>query len=332
MGTASAPGQPSRVTIRDFQPEDFPATVEISNLLYPDNPTTIARERFEWEHFDTKRYARHRYVAVNPSGAVVADAGFNHMPHAFHPQRFGIWIGVHPRLQRTGVGTALYEHLLEELTSLDAIALRAWTRETMTEAAAWLGRRGFKELQRGWESHLDLGSFDPAKFADRWSLPRDIAVVTLAEELAWDPEAVRTLYELDCDLAPDMPRIDPFTPPTFEVYRDWVLKSPGSEPEAIFVAKDADRYVALTELFRNDALPGVLNTGLTGVRREYRGRGLAFALKLRALDWAKRHEYGEVRTFNSTLNAPMLGINVKLGFVKQPPWITFGKDLVEAPA
>jgi len=124
-----------------------------------------------------------------------------------------------------------------------------------------------------------------------------------------------------------MPRIDPFTRRSFEMYRDRVLNSPGSIPDAVFVAKDGDRYVGLTELFRQGALPTTLNTSLTGVRREHRGRGVAFALKLRALDWAKRHGYREVRTFNSTLNAPMLGINVKLGFVKQPVWITFGKDL-----
>ena len=77
----------------------------------------------------------------------------------------------------------------------------------------------------------------------------------------------------------------------------------------------------------------VLYTGFTGVRREYRGRGIAMALKLRAVDYAKSHGYREIRTWNSTLNAPMLGINVRLGFVKQPVWITFGKDLThEGPA
>ncbi len=70
-------------------------------------------------------------------------------------------------------------------------------------------------------------------------------------------------------------------------------------------------------------------TGFTGVLREYRGRGIAWALKLRALTWAKERGYREVRTWNSTRNAPMLGINVALGFAKQPVWITFAKDLAE---
>ncbi|HEY5538307.1 MAG TPA: GNAT family N-acetyltransferase [Thermoplasmata archaeon] len=315
------------VTIRDFQPEDYPAVVEIGNLLYPEHPTTVEEERFEDEHFDTKQYILRRYVAVGPSGSVVASALFYHMPNAYDPHRFGMWIGVHPQWHGKGVGHALYEHLFGQFQVLSAVALRTWTRETMRDSVAWLERRGFRELMRGWESRLEVKSFDFAQFAHYWGPPPGIDIVTLAEELAKDPESIHALYELDCDIAPDMPRIDPFTRRSFEMYRDRVLNSPGSIPDAVFVAKDGDRYVGLTELFRQGALPTTLNTGLTGVRREHRGRGVAFALKLRALDWAKRHGYREVRTFNSTLNAPMLGINVKLGFVKQPVWITFGKDL-----
>ena len=330
MSASEVQRQHAAVTIRDFQPEDYPAAVEIGNALYPEHPTTVERERFDWEHFDTRKYVRRRYLAVDPSGAVVGDASLSHSPSSFHAQRFWVWIGVHPKWQRKGVGTALYAHLMVEFRGLDAIALRTSTRETMAETIAWLHRRGFKELSRGWESRLDLPSFDLAGFAEYWALPPGIAIVTFAEELAKDPDAVRTLFELDCDISPDEPRIDPFTRPDFELWSERLLKSPWFVPEAIFIAKDGDRYVGLSELFRNDAMPEVVNTGFTGVRREYRGRGIAWALKLRALDWATRHGYREVRTWNNTLNAPMLGINVKLGFVKQPVWITFGKDLAGA--
>lgn len=332
MGTSNVHRQRSAVTIREFHPKDFPAAVGIWNSLFPDNPTTVEHEQFEWEAFDTKRFVRRRYVALDASDAIVGEASFSHIMSAYHPQRFGMWIGVHPQWQQREVGTALYEHTVRSVLGFEAVALRTWTRETMSGTVAWLERRGFKELMRGWESHLDLASFDPAAFQDRWVLPTGISVATLTEELGRDPEAIRTLYDLDVDISPDEPRIDPFTPPPFEFYRDWVLKRPGAVPDAVFIAKDGDLYVGLSELFRNDALPGVLNTGFTGVRRAYRGRGIAFALKVRALEWAKRQRYGEVRTWNSTLNAPILGINVKLGFARHPAWITFGKELSEAEA
>jgi len=329
MATANAQRARAAITIRDFQPVDYPAIVEISNRLFPDDLTTAEEEQWDDDHWDATRYVRKRRVALGPDGSVVGEGSFSHMPSSFHPQRFAMWIAVHPESQRMGVGTSLYEDLLEELRSFDAIALRTWVKESMTETAAWVERRGFKELMRAWESRLDLDTFDSGRFAPRAGPPSGIEFASLADELERNPGALRDLFDLDNAIAPDMPRIDPHTPMNFEMWTDWVLNSPGSEPRAIFLAKDGDRYVGLTELFKSEAQPDVLFTGLTGVLREYRGRGIAFAIKLRSLDWAKANGFREVRTWNSTLNAAMLGINMKLGFVKQSPWITYGKDLTQ---
>ncbi len=149
---------------------------------------------------------------------------------------------------------------------------------------------------------------------------------SLAEELARDPGAFRRLYDLNNDLSPDVPRLDPYTPPTFEMFRDMVT-GPGYTPEACFLAKDGDRWIGMSNVFRSEADPKDLYTGFTATRREYRGKGIAWAMKVRAVGWAKANGYRQLRTWNSTLNEPMLSINVRLGFVKQPVWITFGKDL-----
>src|SRR2546422_2866197 len=108
--------QRNEVTIREFRPEDYPAIVEISNLLYPDNPTTVDEERFDDERFDRAKIFRRRLVAVDPSGhAVLGDVSYNHMPWAFDPHRYGVWVGVHPRWQRRGIGRLLAARLMDEL-------------------------------------------------------------------------------------------------------------------------------------------------------------------------------------------------------------------------
>ena len=320
--------QHASVAIRDFQPEDYRAIVEIGNLLYPEHPETVEELRYWDEHFDRSRYVDRRYVAVDPgTNAVVASGHYNHMPWAFHPQRFWMWIGVHPGRHRQGIGGAMFDRILEDLWRRDAISLKASARENMPESLAFLQRRGFREVMRAWESRFDLTTFDPARFAEEAKVPPSIQIVTLADEMARDPESLRRVYDLVNIVAPDAPRTDPYTPPGFEMFRDDVLGSPGALPEAFLLAKDGASYVGESDLRRSDAMPGELITGFTGVLREYRGRGIALALKLRAIEYARGHGYRRIRTWNSTLNAPMLGINVKLGFVKQPAWIHFEKTL-----
>ena len=51
------------------------------------------------------------------------------------------------------------------------------------------------------------------------------------------------------------------------------------------------------------------------------------ALKLKAVEYARSHGLKQIRTWNDSLNRPMLAINEALGFAREPAWITFGKDL-----
>lgn len=325
-------GKPApSVAIRDFEPGDYPSIVEINNLLYPEHPATVDETVFEDEQYDRSKYLWRRLVAMDASSrVVVGESTFHHIPWAFDPQRFQVWIGVHPQWQGRGIGALLYERSLEELRSKGARQVRTWTQETQAETLAFLQRRGFRELHRSWESRLEVTAFDRGKFADRWDVPEGIEVTTLAAERAVGLDCLRAVYEMDTELGPDIPMVDPYTPIRFEFWRGHV-EGPGALPEAFFLAKDGGRYVGQSDLRRSETLADVLYTGFTGVLGEYRGKGIAFALKLRAIDYARRHGIREIRTWNSSLNAPMLGINLALGFEKAPAWLTLGTELVEAP-
>ena len=56
---------------------------------------------------------------------------------------------------------------------------------------------------------------------------------------------------------------------------------------------------------------------LTGVDRAYRGRKIAQALKLQTILYAKACGADSIATQNDSVNAPMLAINRKLGYVRQ---------------
>jgi GNAT superfamily N-acetyltransferase len=316
------------VRIRPFREDDYPALVVVTNVVHPDYPRTEEEVRHGDSRFQG-RFRLHRLVAEE-GGRLVGWAEFHHQVSEFHPRKFFVDLGVHPDFQGQGIGARLYEALLQELEPLGPLVLWAGARETSARGVRFLLDRGFVERQRTWESRLEVAAFDPTPFqAKAEEAVRELRVTTVAEERERDPKWKMKLYDLDIEVGADIPRMGDYTPPGLEDWKAGLLENPNWIPEADFVVVDGDRYVAHSNLFRSQQLPDVLYQGITGTRRAYRGRGLALALKLRTVAYAKTHGYREIRTWNDALNAPMLHINERLGFVRQPAWVGFEKVLKE---
>ncbi len=317
------------MNIRPCTPADYPATCAIHNAVKPEYPMTVE----QWHHHDTLRGPVQKFGrwVLEQDGAVVAYGQYSQTVDAFHPQIFYVYAATHPDWQRRGFGAALYDHLVAELAPFDPIMLRTPdVRADMAASLSFVARRGFTESMRAWESRLDVASFDPAPFAaaPAQAAAHGITITTLAA-LAADPEHRTKLWALDNELSADVPSPDPFTPMAFEEFSKWVFDSPHLIPEAFFVALDGDEYVGMSTLWRiptSDAL----SNGLTGVKRSHRRKGIALALKLRGIAFAKSVGAPHIKTWNEANNRAMLSINEALGFVKQPAWISFAKAIKEA--
>lgn len=320
------------LTIRQFEDADYPALVALSNAVYADYPWSEE----EFRHWDSRYVGgparMRRLVAEDAHRRIVGWAQYHHEPHEYHPQKLSIDLGVHPREQGHGIGARLYEALLQELAALDPLVLWARARETSVRGVRFLERRGFVERRRTWESRLEVARFDPRPFRQKAERAvRGLVLTTVAEERERDPDWLAKLYDLDLEVEADVPRVGKYTPRPFEEQVRHLLENPSWIPEAHFLVVDGDLYVAQSNLFRSQRLSDVLYQGITGTRRAYRGRGLALALKLRTVEYARRGGYREIRTWNDSLNAPMLHINAALGFIRQPAWITFEKVVREGP-
>ena len=311
--------------VRPFESGDYAALVDASNRTYPDYPWSVDEMRHQDDKFDTSRFFKIRLVA-DEGGAIVGSAEAGHRPSRFDPDSYHFDLWVLPECRQRGHGSALHDAVIAALRARDGRVARGATKESMTDGTAFLQKRGWKELKRDWESRLTVAGFDFAKFlgADERVAIERIRISTYAEELTRDPETPRKAYELIDVCRRDVPATDAATPITFEEWSaDWV-DAPGFLPDGFFVAIDRDgRWLGMSNLQESLEDKSFIWQGLTGVRPEARGKGIAMALKLRTVIRAQQLGVDHIKTWNDQRNRPMLAINEAMGFARQPAWISF---------
>ena len=65
---------------------------------------------------------------------------------------------------------------------------------------------------------------------------------------------------------------------------------------------------------------------MTGVKRAWRGRGIARALKCAEIAWAMRAGYRQLETSNEVRNEPIRRLNARLGYRTAP-----GRVMMQGP-
>ncbi|RMG88704.1 MAG: GNAT family N-acetyltransferase [Chloroflexi bacterium] len=252
------------------------------------------------------------------------------MPWLYAPQRFFINGGVLEQHRGRGIGQTLYDHLLRCIREeYDGNEIHTWTTENRPFSIRFLEKRGFVEKMRNWESRLDTTNFDFSRYEgiEDKAAASGVQIKSLAELLEEDPDALRKLYDLEWVLVQDVPTTRESTKVPFE---EWVErygeKNKGYMPEGNFIAIAPDgEYIGISALWRSQS-NDMLYTGLTGVKREWRRKSIARAMKIRAIRLAKDMGNRTICTWNEQ-NNPMYLLNVELGFIAQPAEILYINEL-----
>jgi len=198
------------------------------------------------------------------------------------------------------IGTALAEQADEHLARLGVRTTRAGSLDE-PGARALAASRGFTELAAATVSGVDPRTVDPRP------VPADVELVPLAG--IDDPEPI---YALDIEVSRDIPNED-VDAIELEEWKATFWTSPLVDDEASLVAL-VDGQVAGMTVIRVDRPSGRAQNNLCGVRRQYRGRGLALLLKSHSLRRAAELGATIALTDNDETNAPMLAVNRRLGY------------------
>ncbi len=297
---------PMSIIVRHFRSEDYAAVEGLSDTIYPEYRALLAASNGPaWRpamQFDDNHLAPYQHIAVDVTTQQLVAYGAIRTRRLPYTQ---LDLMVAPAWQKRGIGSLLFEQLTADLMTVGAYSVHARVHAVKSEALAFLKHRGFAERHRMYGLRLNIKQTDTTPYLPLLGriAAQGIVVTTLANERANDPNYLRKLHALYNTVIPDWPDPDPapFTPREVEDI-DNRLAEADPLPDALFIAKGDDTYLGFSGMFAIG----------TAVRPDYRGQGLATALKVYTIEYAKQHGYATAIT--CTANPAMVAVNEKLGY------------------
>ena len=310
--------------IRERAPDQCAVALDIANAVMPADARHTLEEVQVQKRLEEADSTPLRLLAWC-EGTAVAAASVSR--RAYHPAgRFRIWIAVLPEYRCRGIARSLYRRLLTHAREQGAREVTCDIHEYhLALVERWLGREGFREIERMRQSELALPYLDlqAHEAAEQRAVSSGLVLTTLGEE---DTEHNRRkLWELDNLTRRDIPADAPHQMP-FDRFQE-MLDQAQCLRDCLVIARDGDRYVGFSILAHRT--PELASTWMTGVHPDYRNRGLALAIKARSAGLALDRGYRAMRTWNHINNPSMLAVNRRLGYAPLPEVIHFLRSLTD---
>ena len=215
--------------------------------------------------------------------------------------------------RRRGIGSALYAHLSRWASEHDLDELDIWVRDGAPDAPGFWARRGYREVGREQRARLELGAGPPVDVVP----PVGVRIVTFRDAGSIDAG----LYAVAQEAIPDVPGPDGYAPGDLEHFLTGEIYLPGMMPDCSVVAVADETIVGYAVLIRSEAEPGVASHEMTAVKRDWRGRGIARAMKETQIQLARAAGLEALETENEVRNLPMLAVNGRLGYAPLPAYV-----------
>jgi mycothiol synthase len=278
---------------------DERTSLEVYNAVWPHEALTMDEVR----SFEESVRDHVNYLARLDGAAAGSAVG------AILPQRadrvFTI-VTVLAAHRRRGVGTALHRSISGWAADRGVGELEVAVLDNDPESLAFAGRRGFVQERQELGLVLRLAEITPPAVEP----PAGVEIITWADR----PELARGMYQVALEAEPDIPGSED---DEVEPFADWLahdMQGSGDRPEATFVAIAGEEVVGYAKFSLTAAQPRIAHHDLSAVKRAWRGRGIARALKATQINWALANGYTELRTRNEVRNEPIRRLNARFGY------------------
>ncbi len=301
--------------------QQYTALAKLLNQFEPD-PIAAADIR-EWDRRNAENILRRRVVSA-ATGEIIGYSVALQGPWN-RPGEFFLWLCTDADHRGAGMGQQLYADALTFIQSHNGSAVVSEVGERELAGQRFAATQGFVQERHTFQSRLTLHEFNENAYAELVErvVQRGIHIYSLAD-VEDAEQALRDLYTINRASSLQAPG-SRGTFPTFAEFRRDLVSASWYRPNGQWLAAAGKRVVGMCAVGYFAASNSMYNM-MTGVDRAYQGRGIAQALKIVALRWAKAEGADHIRTNNNSENAAMLAINRKLGYTPEPGYFTFKKE------
>jgi GNAT superfamily N-acetyltransferase len=248
---------------------------------------------------------------IEYNGLLVGSAGY--CMAEGEPELWLVGIMIWPAYRRQGFGTQVYNHLLATLRPKGAHRLLTSVYSNQVAGQRFLQGHGWQPCSSSIHYQLDLATAElhQDENADLLLANQGLRWITL-EQLPRRGLAARLLPIWNLT-RPDQPQPWPYVPYYAERFEREILEPAElALAHSLAIVGQNNQIVALN--LQSYAAADHLYTTYLGVDPDYRGRGLAKALKQKLLVHARRHSIALLSTDNDACHRTMRRINEQLGY------------------